>query len=130
MSKFYDVLPGYEWILEFVEKIALMQDANEHKSDNEDYVSLMTIHKSKGLEFDNVFVVAVEDWILPSKNANKIESIEEERRLMYVAMTRARHNLYLTFVDSRNVYGSNQSQFSSRFIRDIPEEYLFEEKSY
>jgi len=121
----YEWFPGYEGIIEFVEKIALMQDANEHKDDNAEFVSLMTIHKSKWLEFENVAVVAVEDGILPSKNSiETLTWLEEERRLMYVAMTRAKENLFLSYVGERMIFWNYQYQQPSRFLNEIPEKYI------
>jgi len=121
MAEFYNYLPWYDWIIEFWEKIALMTDINEYKNDNEDFVSLMTIHKSKWLEFENVVLPAVESWIIPSKKSlETLLGVEEERRLMYVAITRAKKNLYITYSDYRVIFWKGVNQYSSPFINEIP----------
>jgi len=89
---------------------------------NQDALQLMTIHSAKGLEFDIVFITGLEEGLCPHEQS-LIESdgLEEERRLMYVAVTRARENLYLTYAQSRLMYGQTQYNLSSRFLDEIPE---------
>jgi DNA helicase-2/ATP-dependent DNA helicase PcrA len=113
----------------FLENIALSTDMD--KSDNEENsVTMMTIHNSKGLEFPVVFVVGMEDGIFPSSRSVEEGSIDEERRLCYVAITRARKKLYLTHASSRMQYGKTNMNFPSRFLREIPREYLEESTLY
>ena len=89
---------------EFLENISLVADSDEIEDDN--YVTLMTIHTSKGLEYPVVFLVALEEGIFPSQRAIEEEDgIEEERRLCYVATTRARQILYISFTERRSMYG-------------------------
>lgn len=86
-------------------------------------VQLMTIHASKGLEFDSVFITGLEEGLFPNEgNANNQDSMEEERRLMYVAITRARKNLFLTCSQSRMLYGRISFNRSSRFLDELPVE--------
>jgi DNA helicase-2/ATP-dependent DNA helicase PcrA len=101
----------------YLEKISLYTTSTEEKP-SKDTVSLMTIHASKGLEFKVVFVISVNEGILPSKNATSFSQIEEERRIAYVAMTRAEECLYVTVADGFNpVIG--QELVPSRFIKEI-----------
>jgi DNA helicase-2/ATP-dependent DNA helicase PcrA len=113
-------------ISQFLEETALISDV-----DDADFyapqVNLMTLHVSKGLEFDQVFIVGIEEGLLPSIRQDQFEEdiseLEEERRLMYVGMTRARKNLSLSYCHSRKVWGQDQANSPSRFINEIPEVY-------
>ena len=92
---------------------------------NSDYVTLMTIHSAKGLEFKNVFIVGVEDNLLPSEMAlNEAGGIEEERRLFYVAITRAEENCFLSYATSRFRNGKSEVSRPSRFLKDIDKQYI------
>lgn len=102
----------------FLEEIALAQQEPGNPDDG-GRVALMTIHQSKGLEFDQVFVVGLEDQILPLRGKSPTD-IEEERRLFYVAMTRARSHLHLSWCQTRRIYGRTYSHPPSPFLRDIP----------
>lgn len=103
----------------FLDRVALSSDTDA-KTD-EDRVKLLTIHSSKGLEFNTVFIMACEENILPHKNSQSSElDIEEERRLMYVAITRTEESLYITYSGSRMVYGKIEHSMISRFISEIP----------
>ena len=109
---------------DFLEEISLIADMSEHKESN-DEVTLMTIHSAKGLEFDIVFLVGMEEGIFPHQNSFVEENgIEEERRLCYVGITRAREKLYLTNAKRRMLYGRESINQPSRFIKEIDEEYL------
>ena len=85
----------------------------------------MTVHAAKGLEFDVVFITGLEEGLFPHENAtSEADGLEEERRLMYVAMTRARKRLYLSYAQSRLLHGQTRYCVSSRFFEEIPENLL------
>ena len=106
----------------FLEEISLYTDA-DNIDENEDCVVLMTIHAAKGLEYPVVFVTGLEENIFPSiRNTDDPSAIEEERRLAYVAVTRAKQKLYLTYADSRMIFGNTSYNKVSRFVRELPEE--------
>lgn len=103
----------------FLESIVLYTEADRDNS-TEDRVTLMTVHSSKGLEFDNIFVVGMEEGIFPvSVSSGNEKDLEEERRLAYVAITRAKKRLYLTSASQRMLYGQTQRNITSRFMREI-----------
>ncbi len=92
-----------------------------------DSVQLMTLHSAKGLEFDVVFITGVEEGLFPhSMSADDPARLEEERRLCYVGMTRAREQLYLTHAESRRLHGREEYPMPSRFLREVPPELLEE----
>ena len=104
----------------FLEEISLYTDVDNLDSDA-DYVVLMTMHSAKGLEFPIVFVVGMEDNIFPSSRSLESEAdTEEERRLAYVAVTRAKEKLYLTHAEERMLYGRTDRNRISRFIKELP----------
>ncbi len=107
---------------DFLEQVALVSDMDNYDAET-DRVSLMTMHSAKGLEFDTVFLVCAEDGIFPS-NMSIFDptEMEEERRLAYVAITRAKRKLYVTHAGFRMLYGKSQSNKLSTFIREIPDE--------
>ncbi len=119
----YDYLPAEEGIEMLLEEASLQSDQDALKSD-EKAVKLMTVHASKGLEFNHVFISGLEDGLFPHQKPNDDGDIdtEEERRLFYVALTRARKKLFLTFAGMRTIYGSKQIGVPSEFIMDIDEE--------
>ena len=107
---------------DFVEWVRLRTDLDTMSEDGQ-AVTLMTVHSAKGLEFDCVFVAGMEETIFPHLNSIGDESgVEEERRLAYVAITRARKKLYLTCAAQRQLYGQTQANPVSRFVREIPSE--------
>ncbi|MBO7445750.1 MAG: UvrD-helicase domain-containing protein [Bacteroidales bacterium] len=110
----------------FMESVALLSDTDENKSDeNDDKVKLMTIHSAKGLEFDYVFITGMEENLFPSAlSVNTLSEIEEERRLFYVALTRARKQVFLTCAQTRYRFGSLEFCEESRFLEEIPERFL------
>ncbi|WP_268846701.1 ATP-dependent helicase [Flavobacterium aestivum] len=109
---------------EFMEDVALATDLDKDTSD-EDRVALMTIHLAKGLEFQHVFVVGMEEDLFPSAMSMSTRSeLEEERRLFYVALTRAEHQAYLTYAQSRYRWGKLTDSEPSRFIEEIESQYL------
>ena len=102
----------------FLERAALYSEMDEDR-ENRDYVRLLTIHSAKGLEFGTVFLVGAEEGLFPGYRAMDSETdIEEERRLAYVAMTRAKVKLYVTTARSRLVFGQTQCLADSRFSSD------------
>ncbi|MEK7702415.1 MAG: UvrD-helicase domain-containing protein [Nitrospirota bacterium] len=103
----------------FLDQIALIANETNNKTE-ESFVTLMTLHSAKGLEFETVFMVGMEEGVFPNARAlNVPKEMEEERRLCYVGMTRARSRLYLTHAESRRLYGSTQHNVKSRFIKDL-----------
>ena len=110
----------------FMESIALLSDDEENSAEeNEDKVKLMTIHSAKGLEFDYVFITGLEENLFPSSQcANSRQEMEEERRLFYVALTRARKMVTLTCAQTRYRFGSLQFCEDSRFLEEIPDKFL------
>ncbi|TYC61996.1 DNA helicase II [Zoogloea oleivorans] len=98
-------------------------EAGDHQADpGMEAVQLMTVHAAKGLEFDVVFLSGLEEGLFPHENSAQAEDgLEEERRLMYVAVTRARHRLYLSFTQSRMLHGQVRYNLRSRFLEEIPE---------
>lgn len=111
---------------EFSEGISLVSDLDAYDED-QDACVLMTVHSSKGLEFPVVFLTGMEEGLFPSaRSMNDIEDIEEERRLCYVAITRAKQLLYITQVRSRTMFGKTSPAMSSRFFKEIPEELIKE----
>lgn len=108
----------------FLEEVALYTDM-DNLDEEADYVILMTMHAAKGLEFPNVFVVGMEENIFPSARSMESEAdIEEERRLAYVAITRAKKNLYLSHSVERMLFGTTNRNRPSRFLKELPTEYL------
>ena len=106
---------------DFLEQVALVSDLDSYDGDL-DRVSLMTMHSAKGLEFDTVFMVGAEDNIFPSyRSMNDPAEMEEERRLAYVAITRAKRMLYITHTSYRMLYGQTMRNKLSTFVREIPE---------
>jgi DNA helicase-2/ATP-dependent DNA helicase PcrA len=112
----------------FLEEIALVNDIDEME-DSDDFITMMTLHISKGLEFPVVFMVGMEEGLFPSVRDAEDEGdqLEEERRLAYVGMTRARRLLYMTHARIRRVWGQEQSNPPSRFLDEIPKELISEE---
>ena len=113
----------------YLQQIVLLTDADEGGKENTDVVKLMTIHAAKGLEFPVVFVGGLEETIFPNAmSINTREELEEERRLFYVAITRAKTNLYLSYANARYRFGQLQQNEPSRFIDEVPEKHL--DRSY
>jgi DNA helicase-2/ATP-dependent DNA helicase PcrA len=106
---------------EYLQQISLLSDQDSLEDDNE-LVTLMTLHNAKGLEYDTVFVIGCEDGAFPHMRALEEGGEEEERRLCYVAITRARRRLYLTWARERRLFGRAERNLPSRFIDELPEE--------
>ena len=108
----------------FLESISLTSDIDELEEDD-DKVTLMTLHSSKGLEYPIVFIIGLEEGIFPSdKSMLDNDEIEEERRLCYVGITRAKEQAYLTLARQRTVFGQTRFNLPSRFVNEIPEELI------
>lgn len=113
----------------YLQQITLLTDADQGNEEDSDVVKLMTIHAAKGLEFPVVFTVGLEESLFPSgMSINSREELEEERRLFYVAVTRAKSRLFLTYANSRYRFGQLQQNEASRFLEEMPEQYI--DRSY
>ena len=116
-------------ILDFLEEISLIADIEEHRK-TDDAITLMTLHSAKGLEFKVVFITGMEDGIFPHQNSFcESGGLEEERRLCYVGITRAKEKLYLTYAKKRMLYGKENLTVPSRFLKEIPSDLLLQTKS-
>jgi DNA helicase-2/ATP-dependent DNA helicase PcrA len=112
---------GTTTINDFLDEVALMQDKMSKQNRDSNAVSLMTLHAAKGLEFDLVILPGLEEVIIPTtRSLNAIETLEEERRLFYVGITRAKEHLLISHVKHRYSYGSMTNQLPSRFLDEIP----------
>ncbi len=108
-----------------MQQITLLTDTGKDDDDDQDVVKLMTIHAAKGLEFPCVFSVGLEENLFPSTmSLYDREGLEEERRLFYVAVTRAKERLWITYANSRYRFGSLVQNEPSRFVDEIPEQYI------
>ncbi len=122
VARNYEELDGAEALSQFLEEVALVSDV-DGLNDNEGGPALLTLHAAKGLEFPIVFMVGMEDGIFPhSRSKDDPEQMEEERRLAYVGVTRAKDRLYLTHAFRRTIYGREEMAEPSRFLADIPPE--------
>ncbi|OHA47785.1 MAG: hypothetical protein A2541_00750 [Candidatus Taylorbacteria bacterium RIFOXYD2_FULL_36_9] len=138
----YDYLPLGEGIEKLIEEAALATDqdslelpatGNRQAGKNENAVKLMTVHAAKGLEFDFVFITGLEEDLFPHQRMNTAknkEDGEEERRLFYVALTRARKKIFLTYANTRTIFGSNQTNIPSQFISDIEEGFIENDQTF
>ncbi len=124
----YDGLPPGDGLSPFLEQVSLVADANEIEN-REDTTTLITLHQAKGLEFPVVFMVGMEEGLLPHRRSMEEggDELEEERRLCYVGMTRAKKRLFLLHTARRSIFGSSSESVPSRFLEDIPE-HLVERK--
>jgi len=115
----------------FTEEVALATDL-DNVNDDHDAATLMTLHSAKGLEYDAVFIIGLEEGLLPhSMSADNPAEIEEERRLCYVGITRAKSKVHLLFARVRRIFGSSQANYPSRFISDIPKHLVdFQNQEY
>jgi DNA helicase II / ATP-dependent DNA helicase PcrA len=124
LAKKYEELSPWEAMNNFLDDISLTSDQDDLER-KENGVKLMTVHAAKGLEFDYVFVTGLEGGLFPMERENKkTEDAEEERRLFYVAITRAKKKLFLTWTSFRTIFGSKQVNLSSEFLDDISEEII------
>jgi DNA helicase-2/ATP-dependent DNA helicase PcrA len=124
IKEFISSMSDFETLTEFLEHVSLVLEL-QNDSNDQDYVSIMTLHGSKGLEFDHVFLPGWEEGIFPSQRSldeNGVNGLEEERRLAYVGITRAKLQAYISYVANRRVYGSMVSALPSRFIDELPKD--------
>ena len=113
------------FISDYLSEISLLSDVDTDKGDDPDRVTLMTIHSAKGLEFPTVFVVGLEEGLFPNQmGMGSPRELEEERRLFYVALTRAERHCYLSYAKSRFRFGKMEFSSRSRFLQDIDSQYL------
>ena len=118
------------WLPDFLSDVALLTD-QDNDDDDTDKVTLMTVHAAKGLEFDTVFIVGMEEQLFPSMMAyDSVRQMEEERRLLYVAITRAEKRCFLSYAKSRFRYGKVEYGMPSRFLKDIDRGYMEMPKSH
>ena len=124
ITKAFEEQEGSVSLEEFLLEISLVSDVEEYK-DDPNRISLMTVHSVKGLEFNHVFLIGLEEGIFPHMNSLMESSdVEEERRLMYVAITRAKDDLYIINARRRTLFGKEQINPTSRFLNEIPKELL------
>ena len=125
LKEFVRSMEGFESLSAFLEHVSLVMEIAQDESG--DRINLMTLHAAKGLEFDTVFLPGWEEGLFPSQRTmdeNGLAGLEEERRLAYVGLTRARQRIRISFAANRRVHGSWQSALPSRFLKDIPEEHV------
>jgi DNA helicase-2/ATP-dependent DNA helicase PcrA len=129
----YDGTPGKDIVDTFLEEVSLQSDQDDN-DEARGGVRLMTVHASKGLEFDVVFIAGLEQDLFPHKNIGgrkqTKEEEEEERRLFYVAVTRARKKLYVSYAELRTIFGQKQINAPSEFLEDIPSDINDEAELY
>ena len=118
----YDATAEEPSVEEFLQQIALFSE-QDNLRDEQGLVTLMTLHNAKGLEFDTVFIIGMEEQVFPHSRAVEAGDLEEERRLAYVGITRARRELYLSSARTRALFGNRDWNLRSRFIDEIPIEY-------
>jgi DNA helicase-2/ATP-dependent DNA helicase PcrA len=125
LREFIQALKSFQDLETFLEHVSLVTDAQNNNDD--DRVTLMTLHAAKGLEFDHVFLAGWEEGMFPSTKSMEEkgqEGLEEERRLAYVGITRAKKKAFITYALRRNIFGGWSTQMPSRFIREIDNNYV------
>jgi DNA helicase-2/ATP-dependent DNA helicase PcrA len=121
IKEFCKSIGEFENLQQFLDHISLISDS-DNMDNNSDKINIMTIHAAKGLEFKNIFIPGLEDGIFPSSKSMEEGGLEEERRLFYVAITRAKERVFMSYAKSRFVFGSYQNSIISRFLSELPEE--------
>jgi DNA helicase-2/ATP-dependent DNA helicase PcrA len=128
IKEFISSLEEFSSLENFLEHVSLVA-SNDNNLTNKDMVNVMTVHSAKGLEFDTVFIPGLEEGIFPSsRSIEERNGLEEERRLFYVAITRAKRSLKLSYAKNRVIFGSFQSCLASQFLAELPED-MIEKKS-
>ena len=128
LTELVNAMQDFDSLQGFLEHIALVTDGDSDPEHGE--VTLMTLHAAKGLEFDTVFLPGWEEGVFPSQRTmdeNGTVGLEEERRLAYVGITRARRNLFISFANSRRIHGQWQSSIPSRFLQELPADNIIED---
>ena len=115
-------------LVDYLSEVSLMSDVDAADDDNNEAVKLMTVHSAKGLEFHTVFIVGLEEDLFPSKRTNTQKEIEEERRLFYVAVTRAEKYCFISYAKARYRYGNMEFSVPSRFIHEIDNRFVSKSK--
>ena len=115
---------GEEALLALLEEVTLTTSIDKDEKTNYNKLKLMTIHNAKGLEFENVFIAGLEEGLFPHANSDTKEEFEEERRLFYVAITRAKKNLTISYCKRRRMFGFEDFQEPSQFLFELPKEYI------
>lgn len=129
ITKNFEEEKGIVSLEEFLGELSLVSDVEEYKN-NTDVVTLMTVHSAKGLEFDNVFMIGMEEGIFPHNNSlDDYNQLEEERRLCYVAITRAKKRLWIINAKRRTIYGMDNANPVSRFIKEIDEDLIIKDNA-
>ncbi len=123
ITKTFEERTGSVSLADFLEEVSLIADISEHQ-EQDDVVTLMTVHSAKGLEFSVVFLIGMEDGIFPHQNSFSNDGLEEERRLCYVGITRAKEKLFISNAKRRMLYGKDVINPPSRFIKEITPELL------
>ncbi|MFT6834824.1 MAG: ATP-dependent DNA helicase Rep, partial [Francisellaceae bacterium] len=135
-KKYKNVLTVIKWLVkmcseskdetlqQILNKLILIDMIGQQEEKDQDAVQLLTLHASKGLEFPNVYLMGLEEGLLPHQQSIDDDQVEEERRLMYVGITRARENLTITYAKKRKRFGEINSSNYSRFLNELPEEHL------
>lgn len=127
LKELISAMEEFESLPSFLEHVALVMETQGAGAANDDYVSLMTLHGAKGLEFDCVYLPGWEDGLFPSQKTmdeNGLKGLEEERRLAYVGLTRARKRATISFAANRRMYGNWINALPSRFIDELPEDHV------
>lgn len=120
----FDDTKGLDGLRALLEEVALMSDIDEH-DDEKNSITLMTVHAAKGLEFPHVYLIGMEEGLFPhSRSLFEPQEMEEERRLAYVAITRAKSRLTMMYAVQRTVFGQTQVNSPSRFLTDVPDEFV------
>lgn len=125
LKELISAMAEFETLAEFLEHIALVLENQDNSSG--EFITLMTLHAAKGLEYDAVFLPGWEDGLFPSQRSmdeNGVKGLEEERRLAYVGITRARQKAYISYVANRRMYGSWVNAIPSRFVEELPKEHI------
>jgi DNA helicase-2/ATP-dependent DNA helicase PcrA len=125
LKEFVRSMEQFESLAAFLEHVSLVMEIEQNESG--DRLNLMTLHAAKGLEFDTIFLPGWEEGLFPSQRTmdeNGLAGLEEERRLAYVGLTRARQRIFVSFAANRRIHGSWQSALPSRFISEMPEAHV------
>jgi DNA helicase-2/ATP-dependent DNA helicase PcrA len=124
VARDYDGLDPSEALTAFLEKVSLVSDVDD-LDEKVDATTLITLHQAKGLEFPVVFIIGMEEGLLPHRRSMESgDELEEERRLCYVGITRAQQRVYLLHTYRRNLFGGSESTLPSRFLQDIPKQLI------